>query len=431
MGVPVTGKKQGGNKMSAKQISNSALKTALYKELEIKVDLSIQGISYVPADLKKFHIGTEYAEQIHVSAERDRHPHVGVDLPMGFHLPLGLYSAFRWDPESPYRLEAEDGKPVILKYSYHKPPVRIGEVKFYKRPKLLEQRTSDGMSFSRIATFTTEGAVNFFYSNECSLKDKGDDCLFCNVNSTGGVYRKDKVFIKNPRQIGEVAAAAYKAGIGNKFQVSGGFVSERREIDYYADVAEEIRKQTGLSDFNGNPNVGAPLDFSIIEKYKEVGFSSIASNIEVWDKNIWKAICPGKDRVCGGWDNWIKSLEYMVKVFGRGKVRSNIVAGIESKKSVLEGVEYLSDKGICCFAGAWCPNPGSALEGHRTPETEWHLDKYYKVAAIYKRKGYTLNELFSAVNASTPVHDIYRIEEEQFEGSKLKEWKFPLQGKKQ
>lgn len=405
---------------------NSALKEELYKELELKVDLGNQGISYVPSDLKHFGIGTKYAEQIHVSADADRHHHPNVLLPSGFYLPLGLYVTFKWDPESPYRLVAERGKPVLLKYSYNKEPVRIGEIEFYKRPKLLDRKTSDGMPFSHIATFAPEGSVNFFYSNECSLKEKGDDCLFCNVNSADGVYRKDKVFIKTPKQIGEVAAAAHKEGIFNHFQISGGFMPERREIEFYADVAEEIRNQTGLSKLDGNPNVGAPLDFSVIDKYKEAGFSAIASNIEVWDKNIWKAICPGKDRVCGGWENWVKSLEYMVKVFGRGKVRSNIVSGIEPKKSVIEGVEYLSDKGIICCAGAFSPRTGSPLEGHRTPETSWHLDNFYKIAAIYRRKGYTLKDLFSAVNSSNPVIDIYRIEEEQFERGKIKEWKFPL-----
>jgi hypothetical protein len=172
--------------------------------------------------------------------------------------------------------------------------------------------------------------------------------------------------------------------------------------------------------------VGAPLDFSIIDKYKEAGYRNVAMNIEIWDKHIWKTICPGKDSQCGGWENWVRALEYMVKVFGRGRVRSNIVSGIEPKKSVLEGVEYLSDIGVVSLPGPWCPNPGSELEGHRTPETSWHLDNYYKFAAIYRRKGYTLRELFDCSAARGPVHDIYLIEEEQFEGSKLKEWKFPL-----
>jgi hypothetical protein len=422
--------KESESKVNENQISNSALKAALYEELELKVDMMIQGISYDPSDIKHFGIGRKYAEQIHVSADADKHDHPNILLPTGFYLPHGLYVAFKWDPESPYRLVAENSIPVIYKYNLYKEPVRIGEIEFFNRPRLLDRKTSDDMPFSHIATFSPEGSVNFFYSNECYLKEKGDDCFFCNVNSAGGVYRKDKVFIKTPKQIGEVASAAYEAGIGNKFQVSGGFMPERREIEYYADVADEIRKQTGLSDFNGNPNVGAPLDFSVIDKYREAGFSAIASNIEVWDKNIWKTICPGKDRVCGGWDNWVKSLEYMGKVFGWGKVRSNIVSGLEPKKSVLEGVEYLSDRGIICCAGAFSPRYGSPLEGHRTPETWWHLDNYYKIAAIYRRKGFTLKELFSAVNSSTPVHDIYRIEEEQFEGSKLKLWKFPLLGKK-
>ena len=53
--------------------------------------------------------------------------------------------------------------------------------------------------------------------------------------------------------------------------------------------------------------------------------------------------------------HWVKALEYAATVFGRGNVRSNIVAGIESKDSILEGIEYLASKGLICYAGASGP----------------------------------------------------------------------------
>jgi hypothetical protein len=355
----------------------------------------------------------------------DKEHHADILLPAAFYLPHGLLAAFRWNRKSPYRVAVEDGKPVLYKYRYGEEPIRIAEIEFYKRPELFNRITSDGEPFNHIANFTPEGGVFICYSNECSLKEKGQDCLYCNINSTAGAYKKNNIFIKTPRQIGEVVAAAYEEGVGNQVNVTGGFIPERRELDYYVDVAEEIKAKTSLSDFNGTAVVGAPLDFSFIDKYKEVGYRKVAMNVEIWDKYIWKSICPGKDSQCGGWDHWVKALEYSVGVFGRGRVRSNIVAGIEPKKSILEGVEYLASKGVICFAGGWCPNPGSELEGHRTPETSWHVDLYHRVAGIFRKHGYTLRELYDCSAANTPVHDIYRIEEERFKDGKLKQWKFP------
>ena len=109
----------------------------------------------------------------------------------------------------------------------------------------------------------------------------------------------------------------------------------------------------------------------------------------------------------------MKALEHAAKVFGYGKVRSNIVAGIEPKNSTLEGVEYLASKGVICLAGAWCPNPGSALEGHRTPEPEWHLDMAYKVYNIFKKSGFTYEQLYDCnAEPTTLCHDLYKINDE-------------------
>jgi len=409
-----------GNIPGAK-LSNAELKEALYKELELKIDLNVSGITFDPADIKQFEIGTKYQEQIHILFDMDKAHHSGFELPSNFYLPHGLFANFRWDPDSPFRLVAEDGKPVIYKHQE-----RLAEIDFYRRPKLRDYRTSDGEPFGHIANFGPEGGVVVCYSNECALKEHGEDCLFCNINSTAGAYGKENIFLKTPKQVGEVVAAAYAAGVGNHVQITGGFIPERREIEYYADVADEIRERTGLRDFNGTAVLGAPLDLGVIDKYKEAGYSNIAMNIEIWDPHIFQAICPGKAKRCGGRENWIRALEHAVDVFGRGHVRSSLVTGIEPKQSILEGVEFLASKGVQAFPNTWCPNPGSALEGHRTPETAWHVDLIHKVAAIFKKNGFTLDQLYGTSGNSTPVHDIFHIETENFEGGRLRQWTYPV-----
>ena len=102
-----------------------------------------------------------------------------------------------------------------------------------------------------------------------------------------------------------------------------------------------------------------------------------------------------------------------MQVFGRGKVRSNIVAGIEPKDTTLEGIEYLASKGVVCFATSWNPNPGSALEGHRAPEPQWHLDLYKKIAGIFRKNGFTYDDIYDTSSSGVSIiHDIYRIEDE-------------------
>jgi hypothetical protein len=94
-------------------------------------------------------------------------------------------------------------------------------------------------------------------------------------------------------------------------------------------------------------------------------------------------------------------------------VRSNIVAGIEPKRSTLAGLEYLASKGVVGTFAVWCPNPGSELEGHRCPEPGWYLDLAHKLVAIWKKNGITYQHVFdSNASSDTLQHDIYRIEDE-------------------
>lgn len=387
----------------------SNIKEILYKELELKAKVNVEGVNANPTIFKHLDLGGKYQEQIHSLFEMDHHEHVGISFPCGFTSPNGLRYNFSWDVNSRFSIKYKDEK-----YYLAEDDKEIFPIEFDKRPSYYKLNTSDGTRMSHVASFTPGGTVGIAYSNECSLKDKGLDCLFCNANATKDTYaEKENITWKSPKQIGEAVAAAFKYDGAKHVNLTGGFIPERREVDYYIDVAEAIQEHAGLQDFNGTAVIGAPEDLSVIDKYKEAGFRTIAIQLEIWDKNIFKTICPGKDKECGGWQHWVDALEYAVKVFGFGKVRTGFVTGIEPKTKTLEGVEYLASKGILSLTNAWNPNPGSKLEGHRTPTPEWHLDMAKKTYAIFKKAGFTYEQYFDvSPSPDFLVHDIYRIEEE-------------------
>lgn len=385
----------------------SDLKAQLYAELAIKNAAMVEGIAVNPKIFKQLDLGGRYQEQVHTLFEMDHEQHVNVAFPCGFRTPNGLHVGFRWDNRSIYSVTLDDGV-----YHLRERGERLFAIEFDRRPDYYQLKTSDGTLMKTVAAYGREGALNVAYSNECALKDKGEDCLFCNANATKDAYGEhENIFWKNPRQIGEAVAAAYREG-ARHVNITGGFIPERREVDYYLDVAEAIQEQTGLEDFNGTAVIGAPRDLKVIDKYKEAGYRTIAINIECFDRNYFNTICAGKVSHCGPWEHWIAAIEYAASVFGFGRVRSGIVAGIEPKEKSLEGVEYFASKGVITLTGAWCANPGSALEGHRTPVPEWHLDMARKAAAIARKTGFTYDQLYDTAPSPTfLVHDIYRIED--------------------
>ncbi|MBB5046955.1 hypothetical protein HNR60_001704 [Rhodopseudomonas rhenobacensis] len=383
------------------------LKDQLWRELALKAELGINGVAISGEALELIQPGVKAQEQVHCLFEMDFEIHT-TELPSHFQLPHGLTVPFRWNPKSTYRIDLIGERTVLI----HGNEV-LADVEFQPRPKFYGAKTSDGIEMSNIGAHYAQRHLFIVYSNECSYKEKGEDCLFCNINYTRDVYGAERPFWKNAKQIGETAAQAYRFGEIDHLTVSGGIIPERRELDYYLDVAESIQRHTGLDDFNGTATVAAPLDLRNIDRFKESGYRTTAMNIEIWDKGIYNAICPGKARGSGGWEHWVKALEYAAKVFGHGRVRSNIVAGIEPKKSTVAGLEYLASKGVVGTATVWCPNPGSELEGHRSPEPGWYLDLAHKQVAIWKKNGFSYQQIYDCHASSDSLqHDIWRIEDE-------------------
>jgi hypothetical protein len=82
------------------------------------------------------------------------------------------------------------------------------------------------------------------------------------------------------------------------------------------------------------------------------------------------------------------------------------VAGLESKESLLEGVEYLCSIGVVPAVSAWNPNPGSVLELHRAPRDEWFHEVHERTYHLLK-KYFTHEEVFYANASSSTIFDLY------------------------
>ena len=254
--------------------------------------------------------------------------------------------------------------------------------------------------------------VSVAYSNECALKDKGLDCKFCNINATKSRFADlQGIAWKTPRQIAETYAKAREEGY-ESITITGGFVPERREVEYYIDVMESVLEVSGLTpeEVRGMACVGAPQDLSVIDKYKEAGYTNIATNMEVWDEDMFRYICPGKIQFGGDHDHWVRALKHEVEVFGKGNVRSLFVGGLETKERLIEGIEELASFGVIVQPCIWKPCIGSALEGHRSPETQWHQDVMDKTFAILKKNGFTFDQYYYGLGCTNVLGNYFKLD---------------------
>ncbi len=386
------------------------IKETLLKEARLSFDLSEKGIFF---DKEKFiELG------LLKTGFRARKGN------LSFKLPHGVSAAGHFTEWTPYSVVFEDNTPIL--YDGKTP---VGEISFKDRSTtnpVLDARLKNGIKFRSVFSISEEGGdISVAYSKECSLKSTGEDCLFCSINVRDRTNEELANLLLNPKIIAEAYDLARKAGVGNHMNISGGFVPERREVEYYIDVAEEIKKT--YPDFYASAVIGAPSDLSIIDKLKESGYSFISHNLEVWDKNLFAHICPGKEKYNGGQQHWIRTLEYSAQVFGKGHAHCSIIGGLEPKASTLEGIEYLVSKGVVGQLNRIAPEKNTPLEGFRSPVADFHWDLADKVTDIYIRAGFTMKEL-TGKHSHFLTADLFRIKTGDFNGDKLTTWKYPALG---
>ncbi len=83
-------------------------------------------------------------------------------------------------------------------------------------------------------------------------------------------------------------------------------------------------------------------DLRDVRMVRNAGADEIKVNIEVWPEALFEKVCPARDR-----KRILEALDKTVRVFGRGKVASNIIIGLGERDSeVEEGVDALAERGI-------------------------------------------------------------------------------------
>ncbi len=83
-------------------------------------------------------------------------------------------------------------------------------------------------------------------------------------------------------------------------------------------------------------------DLADLARFKEAGATEVKINIETWPESRFQKICPNRN-----FPKTMESLEEAVKVFGRGKVTSNIIVGLgEDDADIIAGLKALAGIGV-------------------------------------------------------------------------------------
>jgi len=347
-----------------------------YKYLELKAELLVEGVRTTSDALRE--VGRKYKEQNHGLFGWDFEDHVGMMLPDDFVLPDGTVVQFRKNSRSPYQVNLNRNALVLSKGEDD-----ICKVDWIPRPKYYETKTTNDHKMVKIGQIGGEDCLFFCYQNYCSFFSKHEQCLFCNLVSTSDTY--DSVLKKKDTEdIGEVTKAAFSEGNVKHVLLTGGCFNHQKEIELVADILKSIRQHTGLERVPGTILPSPAKGVEELKRYHDTGIKAIGFSMEIWDEKLYQAICPGKSGSTSH-NEFVHSIESAVRIFGEGNVYGVFVMGLEPGKTFLEGVRAITGLGANVVPFVWSPNPGSTLEGHRAPTSQWYVDTILETSEIVYR----------------------------------------------
>ncbi len=290
-----------------------------------------------------------------------------IDIPYLLRLADDTQVRLRIRDESPFLIEPIDEEKREFVLYYH--DQKITTLTFEPAHSWVNALTSDGTPLRSVG-LTQHGDMlvmniapgcEYFYS-PLGGQQNNLSCRFClyglpdkRMKDLGQELFKASLPDKAIQQICDACDQSHTHA-QHLYLVGGSMTDMEKEGERYVQIARALGERGITEKYYVACGSGAITKSAMIE-IKKAGVKGACFNLEVWDPQQFKRICPGKDHYVGR-DRWLRSLEEAVEVFGEGNVMSAFVGGVElegegafesldqAMESNLAGADYLMSRRI-------------------------------------------------------------------------------------
>lgn len=343
--------------------------------VKLKCDLLINGLRL--KDLRKDLIASEGWDE----------NRAGKFLPAELKLPFEVCVQIRENDEANFRLRILDKNLIVEDRTGN----AVCSSEFVGLPPFARKVTADKRLFSDVVVYNGSCNLNFTWNYFCDYFRTDMACRFCNLTPAQDFYPEENITnaYKNARQVADVIEEAKKYHTDPKSILTRGTPSDKSGLGGTVQILEELAKRFPFEGHNNRTKVlftiSPTTNIGDVKLLYDAGMHSVSYNFEVFDKGYWKAIVPGKDKYIGR-ELWEASLIEAVKHFGEGRVFSAMIAGLEPRQTLLQGVEWCCERGIIPIVVPFSPETGSQFEGFRPPTFKWMMDTMLMSADIILKK---------------------------------------------
>lgn len=275
-------------------------------------------------------------------------------------------------------------------------------ITFEPQRSWMSQQTSDGLAMPHAGVSTHGDMLIINVAPGCEYFLKKHDgqsmrCTFCSYGAPdertahlGQVAGQIEIPQQTLKRMQEVMAAVMaETEIRHIYLVGGSLADPAEEGRRFLQLARAVR--------DSNPdNVpvclgSGALPTSIIDEFhREQLVDAVCFNLEVWSEELFSRVCPGKNFYVG-YADWIAALEHAVALWGRGRVYSAMVAGVELEPEydmnwqqaaalAVEGAGDLCARGIIPVYSLYWP-----AGGKDRPNYQSNLRNFFETLAIEYR----------------------------------------------
>ncbi|MBI5809915.1 MAG: hypothetical protein HZB21_01800 [Deltaproteobacteria bacterium] len=292
--------------------------------------------------------------------------------------------------DSPYRIRKGADNGLVIEEAGSSVKVTL-----VPRPAFYNKATSTGVLFSKIAAVRGSLAV-ITPSPVCEFFNSKIECKYCAGNfdvtsSDRSIYTVDEVL--------ETVSAVLKEKVSEIIYLSIGFSpGDDGGIKFLKPYIKAIKKH-----FNCLVAVEAlpPKDNRWIDEAYAAGADSILYNLEIFDKELFEIICPGRASLIGQ-KRYLAALEYAAGVFPNGTVASHLIVGLEPPGSTRMGIDYLTDIGVVPILPIYRPSGNRALRIEPLT-TEIIIPVYRHLYKAVKKRNINFNWVRDISIVTTPV----------------------------
>lgn len=316
---------------------------------------------------------------------------------------------------SPYVIK-KAGKGYVLAKGEAEVPVSILPL-----PEFYGQKTSSGVRLGDIAL--SHGSYTVITPDRrCAFFKSSAQCRYCAGNFRAGA-NGDTPLVYTVEEVLETVKAVLKEGASGIIYLSIGYAEgDDGGIKFLEPYVRAIK-----SHFNCLVAVEAlpPASNEWIERSYACGVDSLLYNLDIFDKELFSIICPGRAGIIGR-KRTLEALKYAAGIFPNGTVASHLIVGLEPPGSTIMGIDYLTDIGVVPILPIFRPSKEKPLDVTDLP-AEVIIPVYQHLYRTLKKKRINFNWVRDISMVTTPAEGRFLMNEKErshslldnFYGSKL------------